>query len=104
MHIGAFYLSLGVASASFTLHLQRNSPQSAADLIKRGSITLDTAFNASGGGYYAEIEVGTPGQTVKVHLDTGSSDTWVNTAETELCDSTEFTGCDGFCEQFFYFT
>ncbi|KAJ2906290.1 putative aspartic-type endopeptidase OPSB [Zalerion maritima] len=52
-------------------------------ITRRDDGTLDlTADNlVSGGGYYADVLVGTPGQTILMHLDTGSSDTWVNSVE-----------------------
>ena len=35
--------------------------------------------------YFMTASVGTPPQEVHLHLDTGSSDMWVNTADSELC-------------------
>ncbi|KAF2718542.1 acid protease [Polychaeton citri CBS 116435] len=37
--------------------------------------------------YYMEVKIGTPEQTIKLHLDTGSSDLWVNVADSSLCSS-----------------
>ncbi|RYP64828.1 hypothetical protein DL769_006503 [Monosporascus sp. CRB-8-3] len=41
--------------------------------------------NLTGGGYYAEVSVGTPPQTVNLILDTGSSDVWVLDSNANLC-------------------
>ena len=45
--------------------------------------------NVTGGGYYADITVGTPGQPQTVVLDTGSSDVWVVAYNANLCESVE---------------
>lgn len=39
----------------------------------------------TGGGYYADVEIGTPGQKVSLILDTGSSDVWVLDKNADLC-------------------
>lgn len=43
--------------------------------------------------YYANVTLGTPGQSIQVSLDTGSSDLWVNSASSDLCTSEQ-----GYCE------
>ncbi|MBE3043874.1 A1 family peptidase [Candidatus Bathyarchaeota archaeon] len=37
--------------------------------------------------YYINASVGTPPQDVRLHLDTGSSDLWVNTPSSDFCSS-----------------
>jgi hypothetical protein len=44
--------------------------------------------------YYANITLGTPAQSLQLHIDTGSSDLWVNTAQSSLCRSTRGQ-CEG---------
>ena len=39
--------------------------------------------------YFFNSTVGTPGQPVRMHLDTGSSDLWVNTGQSSLCSSSK---------------
>ncbi|OCT50704.1 putative aspartic-type endopeptidase opsB [Cladophialophora carrionii] len=35
--------------------------------------------------YYANITLGTPAQSLRLHIDTGSSDLWANTASSSFC-------------------
>lgn len=37
--------------------------------------------------YFANVSVGTPAQSLRLHLDTGSSDLWVNVPNSTICDS-----------------
>ncbi|KAK7711674.1 hypothetical protein SLS57_007967 [Botryosphaeria dothidea] len=37
--------------------------------------------------YFANASLGTPAQSLRLHLDTGSSDLWVNTDSSDLCSS-----------------
>ncbi|KAK0647868.1 putative aspartic-type endopeptidase opsB [Lasiodiplodia hormozganensis] len=37
--------------------------------------------------YFLNATIGTPAQSLRLHLDTGSSDLWVNTDESSLCSS-----------------
>ncbi|KAH9883233.1 aspartic peptidase domain-containing protein [Xylariomycetidae sp. FL2044] len=52
-------------------------------LRRRGSIqaTLDNEETL----YFVNGTIGTPAQAVRMHLDTGSSDLWVNTPESDYC-------------------
>jgi hypothetical protein len=61
------------------------------------TIDLQALNNITGGGYYAEFAVGTPPQNISFLLDTGSSDTWVNSVESNLCTSTTMQSQLGFC-------
>ncbi|KKY25437.1 putative candidapepsin-4 precursor [Diplodia seriata] len=42
--------------------------------------------------YFANASLGTPAQSLRLHLDTGSSDLWVNTDDSDLCSSAK-SGC-----------
>ena len=35
--------------------------------------------------YFANVSLGTPEQNIRLHIDTGSSDLWVNTPTSEIC-------------------
>lgn len=37
--------------------------------------------------YFMTVSIGTPSQELKLHIDTGSSDLWVNSGESSLCRS-----------------
>ncbi|KAH8895042.1 aspartic proteinase precursor [Thozetella sp. PMI_491] len=52
-------------------------------LRKRGSLTasLDNAETL----YFVNATLGTPAQSLRLHVDTGSSDLWVNTPSSKLC-------------------
>ncbi|OJD29198.1 aspartic-type endopeptidase [Diplodia corticola] len=39
--------------------------------------------------YFANASLGTPAQSLRLHLDTGSSDLWVNTDDSDLCSSSQ---------------
>ncbi|USW57171.1 Putative aspartic peptidase A1 family, aspartic peptidase domain superfamily [Septoria linicola] len=54
---------------------------------KRQSGTLNVPLQNSVLLYYMNITVGTPEQRFEVHLDTGSSDLWLNTASSRYCQS-----------------
>lgn len=44
--------------------------------------------------FYANVTVGTPPQHIRLHIDTGSSDIWVETADSEICRKEGGNGCD----------
>ena len=54
------------------------------------SETLDNAKTT----YYALVDLGTPAQQLQLHIDTGSSDMWVNEANSTLCQSAQ-NACSG---------
>ncbi|KAB5570156.1 aspartic peptidase domain-containing protein [Coniochaeta sp. 2T2.1] len=62
---------------------KRSNPLEQHQLRRRGSVqaTLDNEETL----YFLNATLGTPPQSVRLHLDTGSSDLWVNTPSSKLC-------------------
>ncbi|KAK1753608.1 putative aspartic-type endopeptidase opsB [Echria macrotheca] len=87
------------ASAShvvpFRIHKQRTS---GLPLRRRGvPFDEDLANNLTSGAYFAQVELGTPGQTLSLHVDTGSTDVWVLSPQTNLCRSSALQSVHGNC-------
>ncbi|KAL7925899.1 aspartic peptidase domain-containing protein [Trichoderma austrokoningii] len=77
-------VSAGTVSVFFEKRFPDSNPL--PSLLRRdGTVSLDALNNITGGGYYAEFSVGTPPQKLSFMLDTGSSDTWVNSVDAYLC-------------------
>ncbi|CAM1501766.1 Fc.00g037500.m01.CDS01 [Cosmosporella sp. VM-42] len=86
-----------VSAGTVSVPFSKVKLSSALSITKRSSLTLEAFNNITGGGYYAEFQVGTPGQKLGFLLDTGSSDTWVNSKDSDLCSSTSLQTQNGFC-------
>jgi len=65
----------------------RGGPPPTAPLSKRDFHAGPINNNITGGGYYVDVLVGTPGQKVTMVLDTGSSDAWFISYQADLCTS-----------------
>ncbi|KAL1311078.1 hypothetical protein AAFC00_001287 [Neodothiora populina] len=65
----------------------RDSLRKKRSLSRRATITqtLDNEETL----YFANVSMGTPEQTLRLHLDTGSSDLWVNVQDSTWCTSKE---------------
>lgn len=89
-HVLALSSLLALASAgtvSVDIHKKVN-PEflEALKITRRDDIVdLQALNNITGGGYYADFGIGTPPQILTFHLDTGSSDTWVNLKGNDFC-------------------
>ena len=59
---------------------------------RQTSGTIEQTLDNDQSLYYANLTLGTPGQTLRLHIDTGSSDLWVNTASSSFCQG---NNCDG---------
>lgn len=62
------------------------------DRIRRRDGTVQASLDNQETLYYANVSIGTPPQQFKLHLDTGSSDLWVNARESSFCSNQE-NGC-----------
>ncbi|KAI1408202.1 aspartic peptidase domain-containing protein [Hypoxylon sp. FL1857] len=64
---------------------------------RAGTYSQELNNNLTGGGYYAQVTVGTPPQTVDLIVDTGSSDVWILDSDANLCKSTSMQNYYGYC-------
>ncbi|PQE22314.1 eukaryotic aspartyl protease protein [Rutstroemia sp. NJR-2017a WRK4] len=55
------------------------------DRIRRRSNTVTATLDNEETLYFANGTLGTPAQSLRLHIDTGSSDLWVNTPSSALC-------------------
>ncbi|KAI1800904.1 aspartic peptidase domain-containing protein [Daldinia bambusicola] len=62
-----------------------------------GTYSQELNNNLTGGGYYAQVTVGTPPQTVDLVVDTGSSDVWILDSRADLCHSKKMQNYYGYC-------
>lgn len=92
----AGHVSVSISRERFTHpHAKLSGRQSDDD---SEPFTLEALNNITGGGYYSEFEVGTPPQRISFLLDTGSSDTWVNSVDADLCRSSLLQQSMGYCQ------
>ncbi|KAI1211798.1 aspartic peptidase domain-containing protein [Annulohypoxylon truncatum] len=64
---------------------------------RAGTYSQELNNNLTGGGYYAQVTVGTPPQTVDLIVDTGSSDVWILDSNANLCHSKTMQSYYGYC-------
>jgi hypothetical protein len=65
---------------------RRNVPNPIAhDQMRRRANTVQQTLDNLETLYFANATLGTPEQTFRLHIDTGSSDLWVNAASSNLC-------------------
>ncbi|KAF7545517.1 hypothetical protein G7Z17_g9113 [Cylindrodendrum hubeiense] len=55
--------------------------------LRRRSGSIDVDIDNEQTLYFFNASLGTPKQSFRLHLDTGSSDLWVNTLDSELCSA-----------------
>ncbi|RYP09474.1 hypothetical protein DL765_008424 [Monosporascus sp. GIB2] len=80
--------TVSFASAQRVVSMGIGKAKRLPPLHKRADPILQELHNnLTGGGYYAEVSVGTPPQTVHLIIDTGSSDVWVLDSNADLCTS-----------------
>ncbi|PSN68498.1 candidapepsin-4 precursor [Corynespora cassiicola Philippines] len=79
----------------FGLDIQRRQIDSplAHDRLRRRQKTVQQTLDNLETLYFANASLGTPEQTLRLHIDTGSSDLWANAADNELCSSSREDVC-----------
>jgi hypothetical protein len=60
--------------------------------IRRRDGTITVSLDNEETLYFMNATIGTPAQSFRLHIDTGSSDLWVNTADSRLCEESN-SGC-----------
>ncbi|KAI5917263.1 aspartic peptidase domain-containing protein [Camillea tinctor] len=87
------------ASAQRVLSVSFGKHNSKPPSLRRRSPTYSQELNnnLTGGGYYADVFVGTPPQPVSLVLDTGSSDVWVLDNNANICRSAKLQAYFGYC-------
>ncbi|GAW23308.1 hypothetical protein ANO14919_128640 [Xylariales sp. No.14919] len=84
--LGAIATS-AVAQKVVPLGFSRAGPATTSLRKRANAYSQELNNNLTGGGYYADVALGTPPQPVTLILDTGSSDVWVLDADADLCQS-----------------
>ncbi|KAI1114650.1 aspartic peptidase domain-containing protein [Nemania sp. NC0429] len=94
--LGAIVTSV-VAQRVVPLSFSRAGPEHKSLRKRGGTYSQELNNNLTGGGYYAQVALGTPPQPVTLVLDTGSSDVWVLDAHADLCQSKSLQDRFGSC-------
>ncbi|TKA77057.1 hypothetical protein B0A55_04407 [Friedmanniomyces simplex] len=68
-------------------HVENPIARDQARIRKRQSKTVQESLANEETLYFMNATVGTPAQDLRLHIDTGSSDLWVNVATSQLCSS-----------------
>ncbi|KAI4730866.1 acid protease [Aureobasidium sp. EXF-10728] len=63
------------------------------DRLRRRANTIQESLDNEQTLYFANASIGTPAQNFRLHIDTGSSDLWVNVATSSQCENTQQNDC-----------
>ncbi|KAK3627424.1 hypothetical protein LTR56_019225 [Elasticomyces elasticus] len=66
-------------------HVENPVARDRARIRKRQTNTVQQELDNEETLYFMDASIGTPAQPMKLHIDTGSSDLWVNVADSQLC-------------------
>ncbi|KAF2970886.1 hypothetical protein GQX73_g2636 [Xylaria multiplex] len=94
--LGAVVTS-AVAQKVVPMGFSRGNPTHTSLRKRAGTYSQELNNNLTGGGYYADVALGTPPQPVTLILDTGSSDVWVLDSNANLCQSRSLQFLYGTC-------
>ncbi|KAI8632993.1 acid protease [Xylariaceae sp. FL1651] len=86
-----------VAQRVVPLSFSRQGPRQNTVTRRAATYSEELNNNLTGGGYYADVALGTPPQSVTLILDTGSSDVWVLDTDADLCQSRALQNYYGDC-------
>lgn len=88
---------IALASAAQAQVVQFDIEKRHGPSLRRRSATIDGTLSNQKvqGGYFINVEVGTPSQNITLQLDTGSSDVWVPASTAAICTdvSQQNPGC-----------
>ncbi|KIX94220.1 uncharacterized protein Z520_09930 [Fonsecaea multimorphosa CBS 102226] len=79
-------------TVSFTFEKRRAGLQDVSGLYRRQPKTVTASLSNLDILYVINVTVGTPGQSLSLQLDTGSSDLWFPSAQAEICQQ-QLTNC-----------
>lgn len=65
-------LAVGASAGTLSVPFAKQKLHHESSLSKRDTLTLTGLNNITGGGYFGQFQIGTPGQNISFHLDTGS--------------------------------
>lgn len=88
LSLAAVVMLQGYAAAQTPGTLHFDIARSNAPLLRKrdGTVASDLDNDLAQGLYLINVTIGNPPQTVGLHLDTGSSDTWVVSSNNTVCD------------------
>lgn len=85
-------VNAGTLSVPLSKQVRSDAPAAANAALARRDTSFDIEIlnNLTGKAYFTEMGVGTPPQKLSFLVDTGSSDTWVNSDHTEFCTKGQY--------------